>query len=194
MLLIISGALEFLLGNTFPSVVFFGYGAHFINFAATFPPFYSAVSLYTTDGSQTQKPAFLASFAFYALFMGVLSFVFLICSLRTNGIFVMVFIGATSGFSLTAAAFWSLAQGKLVGLKLLQGTGGCFFASCILGWYLLAVILMAEVDLTLSLPVFDLSSFIKSGTQSRTAKSDLETLGRNVGFMASGSLLVIRCV
>lgn len=28
MLLIISGFLEFLLGNTFPSVVFFSYGAH----------------------------------------------------------------------------------------------------------------------------------------------------------------------
>jgi succinate-acetate transporter protein len=30
MLLIISGLLEFFLGNTFPSVVFFGYGAHFL--------------------------------------------------------------------------------------------------------------------------------------------------------------------
>jgi succinate-acetate transporter protein len=30
LLLIISGLLEFFLGNTFPSVVFFGYGAHFL--------------------------------------------------------------------------------------------------------------------------------------------------------------------
>jgi len=105
MLLIISGALEFLLGNTFPSVVFFGYGAHFITFAATFQPFYSAISLYTTNGSQTQTPTFLASFAFHALFMDVLSFVFLICSLRINGIFVMVFIDATSGFYLATTAF-----------------------------------------------------------------------------------------
>jgi len=174
MLLIISGALEFLLSNTFASVVFFGCGAHFVTFVATFQPFYSAISTYTTDGSQTQKPAFLASLAFYALFMGVLSFVLLIYSLRTNGILVIVFIDATSGFCLAAAAFRSLAQGKLVGLKLLQGTRGCFFVSCIFGWYLLAVILMVEVDLTLSLPVFDLSNLINSGAQSRAVKSDLE--------------------
>lgn len=89
-----------------------GYGAHFLTFASTFQPFYAAVSSYTTDGSQTQTPAFAASFAFYAVFMGVLSLVYLICSLRTNIIFVGIFTAATLGFSLAAAAFWTTAQGK----------------------------------------------------------------------------------
>lgn len=62
LLLILSGIGEFILGNTFPCCVFFGYGAHFLTFAATFTPFFAAISAYTTDGSQMQTPPFLASF------------------------------------------------------------------------------------------------------------------------------------
>ena len=34
-LLVLGGILEFILGNTFPSVVFTSYGAFFLSFAAT---------------------------------------------------------------------------------------------------------------------------------------------------------------
>ena len=157
--------LEFFLGNTFPSVVFFGYGAHFLTFGATFQPFYAAISSYTIDGSQTQTPAFMASFGFYACFMGVLSFVYLICSVRTNAIFVVIFIGATLGFVLAAGAFWSLAEGHMIGAKLLVGTGGAFFVAAMMGWYLLAAIMFAVMDLPIRLPVFDLSTVVKGRSQ-----------------------------
>ncbi|TVY51797.1 Protein alcS, partial [Lachnellula cervina] len=65
MLLMISGLLEFFLGNTFPCVVFFGYGGHFLTFGSTFQPFYNAVAAYTPDGTQELTPAFASSFAFY---------------------------------------------------------------------------------------------------------------------------------
>ncbi|KAE9365988.1 hypothetical protein N431DRAFT_495780 [Stipitochalara longipes BDJ] len=169
LLLIIAGILEFFLGNIFPTVVFLGYGAHFLTFAATFQPFYAAVSSYTdpTAPSQQQTPAFASSFAFYALFMGVLSFVFLICSLRTNVVFVLIFIGATLGFCLAAAAFWTTAAGVAVGATLLKGTGGAFFVAAIFGWYLLAVIMFATLDLPFlaQLPVGDLSTVIKGRSQ-----------------------------
>lgn len=194
MLLIISGVLEFFLGNTFPCVVFLGtaapnpfpqslknnrkrlmkdnigYGAHFLTFAATFQPFYAAISSYTdpTSPSQTQTPAFLSSYAFYALFMGVLSLVFLICSLRTNIVFVLIFTGATLGFVLAAAAFWTSAKRMSVGATLLVGTGGSFFAAAMCGWYLLAVIMWAMLDLPwgfAQLPVGDLSTVIKGRSQ-----------------------------
>jgi hypothetical protein len=61
------------------------------------------------------------------MFMGVLSFVFLICSLRTNIVFVLIFITATLGFVLAVAAFWTTAKGMSVGAKLLVGTGGSSF-------------------------------------------------------------------
>jgi succinate-acetate transporter protein len=163
MLLILSGVLEFFLGNTFPSVVFLGYGAHFLTFAATFQPFYAAVSSYTPDNSQTQTPAFASSFGFYACFMGVLSIVFLVCSLRTNLVFVIIFIGASLGFFLAAAAFWTTAEGMAVGATLLKGTGGAFFVAAMGGWYLLAAIMFATLDLPFlaALPVMDLSTVVK---------------------------------
>lgn len=67
MLLILAGIAEFILGNTFPCVVFMGYGAHFFTFAATFTPSFAAISSYNTDGSQTQTPAFLASYGKFCL-------------------------------------------------------------------------------------------------------------------------------
>lgn len=61
-LLMLSGIAEFLLGNTFPSVVFLAYGSHFLTMAITYTPFFAAISSYNADGSQEQSPAFLATF------------------------------------------------------------------------------------------------------------------------------------
>lgn len=67
------------------------------------------------------------------VFMALLSLIYLICSLCTNLIFVLVFTSATLGFGLAAGAFWNLAQGKLaVGERLLKATGGAFFAAAML--------------------------------------------------------------
>ncbi|KAK4996138.1 hypothetical protein LTR66_004195 [Elasticomyces elasticus] len=62
MLLILSGIGEFILGNTFPSVVFTSYGCHFLTFASTYTPSFAAISSFNSDGSQTPTRPFLASF------------------------------------------------------------------------------------------------------------------------------------
>jgi len=175
-LLILSGLLEFLLGNTFPSVVFFGYGAHFLTYGTTFQPFYNAVAAYnppptspTALPSQALSAGFASSFGFYACFMGVLSFIFLVCSLRTNVVFVLIFTGAMIGFVLAAASFWTTAQGLAVGATLLKGAGGCFFVAALMGWYLLLVIMTASVDMPFfsTLPVGDLSTVIKGKSEKK---------------------------
>ncbi|KAE8452458.1 hypothetical protein EG329_000360 [Mollisiaceae sp. DMI_Dod_QoI] len=170
LLLIIAGILEFFLGNTFPCVVFFGFGAHHLSFAATFQPFYNAIAAYSPDGSQTQTPGFANSFAFYAVFMALLSFIYMICSLRTNLVFVLIFFCATLGFCLAAGAFWTTAMGMSVGARLLVGTGGAFFAAAMCGWYLLSAIMFALLDLPWGLsrlPVIDLSTIIKGESQTK---------------------------
>ncbi|PVH80250.1 GPR1/FUN34/YaaH-class plasma membrane protein [Cadophora sp. DSE1049] len=173
-LLLFSGFLEFFLGNTFPAVVFMSYGANFFVFAPTFHPFYAAISSYSGDGSQTptETPQFASSFAFYLLFMGVLTFIYLICSLRTNLVFVLVFLSAMLGFILAAASFWTTALGEAVGATLLKGSGGSFFVACIAGWYLLCAIMFATLDLPWGLsglPVGDLSTWIKGASEKRKA-------------------------
>ena len=191
MLLIIAGILEFILSNTFPFIVFMGYGkltpspphshnlliipstgAHFLTYGTTFIPFYNAVAaLAPTDSPSTQTPEFLASYGFYALAMAILSFVFLLCSLRTNAVFVLVFLGATIGFGLASGAFWQLALANLsLGSTLLVGAGGAFFGATMAGWYMFLAVMLAIMDLP-SLPIFDLSTRIKGVSERAAAKA-----------------------
>ncbi len=94
-LLFIAGIGEFILGNTFPFVVFFGYGAHYLTFAMAFIPWFGAVRWNSVGGNGdafTPDGTFAAGFGFYPLALAMLSFLFLLCSLRTNAIFVGIFI------------------------------------------------------------------------------------------------------
>ena len=94
-LMMVGGFLEFILGNTFPFVVFMSFGAFWLTFASTLQPFYYAYASYAPAGEPEaagiSTVGFTASFAFFLLFMGVLCFVYLICSLRTNVVFVVIF-------------------------------------------------------------------------------------------------------
>jgi succinate-acetate transporter protein len=47
------------------------------------------------------------------LSMGLLSFIYLICSLRTNVVFVMIFATIAIAFELLAGAYWQVAQGNM---------------------------------------------------------------------------------
>lgn len=95
--------------------------------------------------------------------MCILSFIFLLGSLRTNGVFVFIFVFATTGFGLGAGAFFSLAKANVVvGTRLAVGTGACFFAASVLGFYFLAALVIAIMELPIpDLPVFDLSTVVK---------------------------------
>lgn len=110
--------------------------------------------------------------AFYPLCLGILSLIFLIGSLRTNLVFVLIFVCATIGFCFAAAAFWFTAQGAMAyGTELVVWTGACFFAACMLGWYLLLSIVVATMELPVpNLPVFDLSTVIPA--KSRATKAE----------------------
>lgn len=79
---------------------------------------------------------------FYPLALAMLSFIFLLCSLRTNAVFVLIFVCATMGFGFAAGSLWASALGSAAyGNTLLIGCGACFFAADMLGWYLLAAIM-----------------------------------------------------
>jgi uncharacterized protein len=97
--------------------------------------------------------------------MAMLSFVYLICSVRTNVVFFLIFACATLGFGLATGAFWQLAQGNTsMGTTLLVGTGGTFFAAAMFGWYMFLAVMLAIMDLP-SLPTGDLSTVIKGQSE-----------------------------
>jgi succinate-acetate transporter protein len=175
----VGGLLEFILGNTFPFVVFISFGAFWCSFAATLQPFYFAYGSYAPPGAASEAEGlttvgFTASFAFFLLFMSVLCFIYLICSLRTNVAFVVIFFTLVLVFSLLAAAYWTNAQAigatsdaayaaskvALAG-RLQKAAGACAFVTILAGWWIFFAIMLAALDFPFQIPVGDLSTMIK---------------------------------
>ncbi|KAF7914628.1 uncharacterized protein EAF01_001034 [Botrytis porri] len=85
LLMIVGGFLEFVLGNTFPFVVFISFGAFWLTFASTLQPFYYAYGLYAPSGANRLQVAagatlFVTSLAgwwiFFAIMLAALDFPF----------------------------------------------------------------------------------------------------------------------
>jgi len=96
---------------------------------------------------------------FFQLWMGFLCFIYLICSLRTNLVFVGIFGTLVPAFGCLAGVYWHLAEAAsgnaasaAVAGKLLVAAGAITFVTDMLGWYIFAAILLASVDFPFSLP------------------------------------------
>lgn len=114
--MVVGGVLEFVLGNTFPCVVFTTFGAFWLAYGGTLQPFYNAAQAYAPGdsvGEALLDPEFLASFGFFLVYMGVLCFIFLIASLRTNLVFFLIFLLLVPTFACLAMAFWRFAEGNV---------------------------------------------------------------------------------
>ena len=190
--MIISGFLEFILGNTFPFVVFSSFGAFWLTFAATLTPSYYAYGSYAPTGSTSEAAGlstvgFTASFAFFLLFMGLLCFIYLICSLRTNIAFVIIFLTLVLAFGLLAGVYWetakALAEVSAAGApnaakvalagRLQKAAGGCLFVTCMAGWWIFFAIMLAALDFPFQIPVGDLSTMIKGASERAKAKENM---------------------
>ncbi|KAE8407348.1 GPR1/FUN34/yaaH family-domain-containing protein [Aspergillus pseudonomiae] len=163
LLMILAAVLEFILGNTFIFVVFSSYAAFWLSLAATLTPFYAAYTAY--EPSDPTNPGFNNSYdfqtlAFFEVFMGLLCFIYLICSIRTNICFVVIFLALTLGFSFLAGTSWQLANGNADLSRSLKKVG----------WYFLLVQMLASVDFPFTLPVGDLSRIVR-GASDKSAKA-----------------------
>ncbi|KAF2260725.1 GPR1/FUN34/YaaH-class plasma membrane protein-like protein [Lojkania enalia] len=160
---------QWIIGNTFPFVVFGAFGAFWLGWAATLQPFYNAYGAYSTtdvpaDGLNTV--GFRSSYAFFFLAMAIMCFVFLICSLRTNMVFFMIFFTLVIAFCMLAGAYWQLNNGDAVQAQRLTVAAGAFtFCTCIFGWWIFIAIMLASLDFPFSVPVGDLSRVIKGASE-----------------------------
>ncbi|KAI4135540.1 MAG: hypothetical protein LQ347_000574 [Umbilicaria vellea] len=168
LLMIIGGVLEFFLGNTFPFVVFCSFGGYWLTFATTLNAAYGA-----------QGAAFPQSFAFFLVFMGVLCFVYLIASLRTNIMFFIIFLTLVIAFFLLSGAYWNLAKGTPAAEahagKLQIVAGAFLFITCMAGWWIFLAQMLASVDFPVQIPVFDISHIIKPASAKLKEKDDQYT-------------------
>jgi uncharacterized protein len=183
----IGGFLEFILGNTFPFVVFSSFGAFWLTLASTLQPFYYAYGLYAPAGATSEAAGlstvgFQASFAFFLLFMAIMCFIYLICSLRTNIVFVVIFLSLVLGFSFLSGSYWQTANGignasssaSALGHKLQVAAGACFFVTSLAGWYIFFSIMLAALDFPFQIPVGDLSTLIRGESEKRDVRGGNE--------------------
>lgn len=193
LLMMVGGFLEFIIGNTFPFVVFTSFGAFWLTLASTLQPFYYAYGLYAPAGQPEtaglSTSGFTASFGFFFLFMGVLCLIYLVCSLRTNVCFVVIFFTLVLGFSLLTGTYWHNAQSfamaasdpvgsasraALAG-RLQIAAGACVFVTSMSGWWIFFAIMLAALDFPFQIPVGDLSTMIK-GYSTRDQKREADAL------------------
>jgi hypothetical protein len=85
--------------------------------------------------------------------MGLLSFLYLILSLRTNIVFFVLFLSLVLAFSLIAGAYWQIANRHIsTASKLQKASGGCLFVTCACGFWVFFAIMLAALDFPFQLP------------------------------------------
>ncbi|KAF7915317.1 uncharacterized protein EAE98_011183 [Botrytis deweyae] len=185
LLMIVGGFLEFVLGNTFPFVVFISFGAFWLTFASTLQPFYYAYGLYAPPGGTPvdglKTVGFNASFGFFLIFMAVLCLIYLVCSLRTNVVFVIIFFTLVVAFSLLTSVYWHTANGignkdatQLALANRLQiAAGATLFVTSLAGWWIFFAIMLAALDFPFQIPVGDLSTLIKGASEREKSKEQM---------------------
>ncbi|KAF2403502.1 GPR1/FUN34/YaaH-class plasma membrane protein-like protein [Trichodelitschia bisporula] len=170
MLMVLGAIGEWLLGNTFPCVVFATFSAFWFSFGATLTPSFNAVAAYT------DPTVFYNSYAFYLIAFGLINFIFMIASLRTNICFFAIFFSLVICLPSLAGSYFHAAQGNMDIAHKLQVVAGAFLFICdVSGFWLVAGMLVASVDLGIPMPVGDLTHIFKSGTEKRKAKAHVAT-------------------
>ena len=98
--------------------------------------------------------------------MVMLCLVYLVCLMRTNLVFFLIFFTLIPAFGLLAGTFLNLAQVNAATASKCQEAAGAFaFVTCLLGWYIFFAIMLASVDFPFSLPIVDLSGIIKGASE-----------------------------
>jgi len=159
--LIIAGILEWAIGNTFPSVVFATFGGFYLSNGISNDPMHNIASFYG-GGNPTlgaESAVFNSGQAVYLLCWGCLTVIYLIASLRTNVMFVILFASLASGFFVLSAAYFDLAKG-VDPTHLLTASGALFFVTSLCGWWLMLAVTLGSTGIPLKIPVGDLSNFL----------------------------------
>ncbi|KXT10395.1 hypothetical protein AC579_7839 [Pseudocercospora musae] len=172
----ITGILEFILGNTFPFLVFTMFGSFYASYGATLIPWFATYASFSTDvdnealGATTQ--GFNASYGHYWAAFCVLWLLFTICAARTNIVFLTMFILIEVGVCLVTAVFYHTANGNAGSAHDCQkAAGGVLFAACMVGWYLFSALLFPSVDFPIPLPLGDLQQIVPGLSDLRAGKA-----------------------
>lgn len=132
---LLAGMWEYRAGNTLGATAFSSYGAFWLSVAVG--------ALTKTLGG--------AGFSYYLLAWGILTLVFLLCALRTNGALIAVFLFLT-------LTFFALAAGAFMTSDMWTGIGGWLgIITAILAEYTALAGILSSGKSAFQLPVFPIS-------------------------------------
>lgn len=177
LLMILGGVGEWILGNTFPFVVFTSFGAYWLSYAATLQPYFNAYGAYSTTGEIAEgleTDGFRSGLAFWFISMGLMCLIYMICSIRTNIVFFNIFLWLVITFACLTGAYFQLNNGATALAGRLQITAGATaFITCCFGWYIFFAIMLASLDFPFEVPVGDLSGLVKGASQKNAAEKNV---------------------
>jgi len=85
--------------------------------------------------------------------MGIMCLIYLVCSIRTNACFFMIFLTLTIAFGCLTGSYLEANNGNVELAGRLQIVAGGFsFVTCLFGWWIFAAIMLASLDFPFSLP------------------------------------------
>jgi succinate-acetate transporter protein len=127
-LLLLATIFEWVLGNFFAFLVTYllpdpdqislipsgGFAAFFLSFGVLINPVWGIAGAYSATGDAAEgagTPAYNVAIGFYLIFWGLVIFLLLVGSTKTNLVFVFVFVTLDIGVWLLVGAFFKVASG-----------------------------------------------------------------------------------
>lgn len=167
-----AGILEWILGNTFPFVVFTSFSGLYFSLGYLVQPT-NGIALALGASSVVYNNGLALWFIYWA----IITFVYFIISLRTNVFFVVLFFTLDIFFCLTAAGYDRVSRGDLEKAgNLFKAAGAFVFVTCLCGWYLFIALMMASNNFPVGLPLGDLSHFLETPREKRKRDETLNAV------------------
>ncbi|KAF8586224.1 hypothetical protein K439DRAFT_1631833 [Ramaria rubella] len=167
-----AGIFEFIVGNTFPMVVFITFGGFWTTYGILIQPSFRVAAGFapanltdTTFAGVTSAAAGSATRSYnsgvglYFVVWTLLCFLYTVAALRTNATFVVLFGSLTVALALLAAGHFHTGVGELsTAATDFKSAGALAFVTGLAGLYLDISLIFKAVDFPISIPVGDLSS------------------------------------
>jgi len=172
--LYIACIMEWIVGNTFPSVVFGTFGGFWISYgfivqptldlAASFSPAANSTNGITAAIAGAASRQYNSGLALYFAVWGIMCVIYFIAALRTNVPFALIFLSLIFAFELISAAYFHTGQGNTAMATMeFKIAGGFAFITALSGMWVNISLLLASVGYPFSVPVIDLSTRVLTG-------------------------------
>ncbi|KAM3520595.1 hypothetical protein NHJ13051_006756 [Beauveria bassiana] len=165
--LLISAQWELSVGNGFAYTVYSAFGLFYAGYGAILTPSFGIRDAYADDVAQYNN-----ALGFFLLLWTIFILTFLVASITSNLVSIMIYLFVDIGFLLTAASNFAKADGYTSAGRSLQIAGGAnLFIAGLLGWYLVFHLLLK--DEVVELPLGDTSKYFVRKRAHRTENNDI---------------------